>query len=127
LESIEGKYDLCGLKLVLLGAELFDGQPGFLRCELGRRAVLVGCADVQHLVAAQDATLSGARSTFRLTRVTCRVDRDDSSVRCCADSRNRTFYYPPISPYGVLARLPRERWSPAPRSRSTLCERPAKT
>ena len=38
---------------MLLGAELFDGQPGFLRCELGRRAVLVGCADVQHLVAAQ--------------------------------------------------------------------------
>src|SRR5438552_11204761 len=36
-------------------------------------------------------TLSGARSTFRLNHVTCRVDRDDSSVWCCADSRNRTF------------------------------------
>jgi len=34
---------------------------------------------------------------------------------------------PEIYPLRVLARLPRERWSPAPRSRSLLCERPAKT
>src|SRR5947207_9028668 len=51
-------------------------------------------------------TLSGARSTFRLNHVTCSVDRDDSSVRCCADSmnrtfRNRTFRYPQFLPATV--------------------------
>src|SRR5256884_9184939 len=57
-------------------------------------------------------TLSGARSTFRLNHVTCRVDRDDSSVRCCADSRNRTFrnrtfYYPRNYPLRCV------RWAPS--------------
>src|SRR5207302_7472453 len=53
-------------------------------------------------------TLSGARSTFRLNHVTCSVDRDDSSVRCCADSRNRTlrnrtFRYPQFLPATVCS------------------------
>ena len=39
------------LKVVLGGTEVLDGQPGLLRCEFRRRAVFVGCADVQHVMA----------------------------------------------------------------------------